>query len=45
MTEVVVDQLEKLGSDRQNGSTAQNEEPAAAPYVGGGSPDDADLPF
>ena len=45
MTEVVVDQLEKPGSDRQNGSTAQNEEPAAAPYVGGGAPDDADLPF
>ncbi len=45
MTEVVVDQLEMLGGDRHDGSAQQYEQPAAAPYVGGGSPDDDDLPF
>ena len=45
MTEVVVDQLEMLGSDRQSGSAQQYEQPAAAPYVGGDSPADDDLPF
>ncbi len=44
-TEVVVNQLEMLGGDRQNGSAQQYEQPADAPYVGGGSPDDDDLPF
>ena len=41
-TEVVVDQLEMLGGDRQQ---AEYEQPAAAPYVASGSSDDDELPF
>ena len=45
MTEVVVDQLEMLGSDRHDGSAQQYEQPAAPAYVVSGSSDDDDLPF
>ena len=44
-TEVVVDQLEMLGGDRQQGSAQEYEQPAAAPYVASGSSDDDELPF
>lgn len=43
-TEVVVDQLEMLGGDRQQGSAQEYEQPAA-PYVASGSSDDDELPF
>ena len=49
-TEVVVDNLEMLGGDRQDGSGSQREhygQPAAAPASSGGGGDtpDDDLPF
>ena len=45
-TEVVVDQMEMLGGgERQNAPAARYEQPAPAPFVASGSPDDDDLPF